>query len=72
LRDMLPESLLLKNASAGDDTDRSFGQAKAARDAMGALANPATPIPPKPQEAPSPSYKPADQQQLNRLIDNSR
>jgi membrane protein required for colicin V production len=71
LRDMLPESLQLKSASASDDADRSFGQAKAARDAMGALANPATPIPPKPQDTPTPSYKPADQQQLNRLIDNS-
>jgi membrane protein required for colicin V production len=72
LRDVLPESLQLKSASAMDDAQRAFGQAKAARDAMGALGNPATPIPSKTQDAQTPSYKPADQRELNRLIDNSR
>jgi hypothetical protein len=38
---------------------------------MGALATPAVPIPPKTQEPPAPSYKPADQRELNRLIDNA-
>ena len=55
-----------------DEAERGLGQAKAAHDAMGALASPAAPIPPKPQDAPTPSYKPADQRELNRLIDNSR
>jgi membrane protein required for colicin V production len=72
LRGVLPESLQLKSASAMDEAERGFGQAKAAHDAMGALASPAAPIPPKPQDAPTPSYKPADQRELNRLIDNSR
>jgi membrane protein required for colicin V production len=72
LRGVLPESLQLKNASVMDDAQRTFGQAKAARDAMGALSSPAVPIPPKSQDAPTPSYKPADQRELNRLIDNSR
>ncbi len=72
LRGVLPESLQLKGASAMDDAQRAFGQAKTARDAMGALANPAVPIPPKAQDAQTPSYKPAEQRELNRLIDNSR
>jgi membrane protein required for colicin V production len=72
LRGVLPESLQLKNASVMDDAQRTFGQAKAARDAMGALSSPAVPIPPKSQDGQTPSYKPADQRELNRLIDNSR
>ena len=38
---------------------------------MGALSNPA-PIPPKPADAPAPAYKPAEQRDLDRLINNSR
>jgi len=72
LRGVLPESLQLKSASAMDEAERGLGQAKAAHDAMRALASPASPIPPKPQDALTPSYKPADQRELNRLIDNSR
>jgi membrane protein required for colicin V production len=71
VRGVLPASLQLKSASALEDTQRVLGQAKTARDAMGALATPAVPIPPKPQEATAPSYKPADQRELNRLIDNA-
>jgi membrane protein required for colicin V production len=71
VRGVLPASLQLKNASTMEDTQRVLGQAKAAREAMGALSNPAVPIPPKPQDAPAPSYKPAEQRELNRLIDNS-
>lgn len=69
LRGVLPESLQLKSM---DEAERGLGQAKAAHDAMGALASPAAPIPPKPQDAATPNYKPADQRELNRLIDNSR
>ena len=72
LRGMLPESLQLKSALAIDDTQRALGQAKAARDAMGALSNPSATTPSKTQAAQSPSYKPVDQRELNRLIDNSR
>jgi membrane protein required for colicin V production len=72
LRGVLPESWQLKSATAVDDAQRAIGQAKAARDAMGALSAPATPIPPSGQDAPAPAYKPADQRELNRLIDNSR
>ncbi len=72
LRGVLPKSLQLKNPLVMDDAQRTFGQAKAARDAMGALSSPAVPIPPKSQDGQTPSYKPADQRELNRLIDNSR
>lgn len=71
LRGLMPESLQLKSASAIDDAQRTYGQAKAARDAMGALSSPAAPIPPKAQDAPAPAYKPAEQRELNRLIDNA-
>ena len=71
LRGILPESLQVKSASAIDDAQRGFGDARAAHDAIGALSNPAVPIPPKQQDVPAPSYKPAEQRELNRLIDNA-
>jgi membrane protein required for colicin V production len=71
LRGILPESLQVKSASAIDEAQRGFGETKAARDAIGALSSPAVPIPPKQQDIPAPSYKPADQRELNRLIDNA-
>ena len=72
LRGVLPESLQLKSASAMDEAQRGLGQAKAAHDAMGALSTPAVPDPAKAARRAAPSYKPADQRELNRLIDNSR
>jgi membrane protein required for colicin V production len=71
LRRVLPDSLQLKNAPTEGEMQRALGQAKAARDAMGALASPAPPTAPQPQHARTPAYKPADQQQLDRLIDNA-
>ena len=71
LRGVLPASLQVKSALAVDDAQRTFGEAKAAHDAIGALSSPAVPIPPKPQDVPAPNYKPADQRELNRLIDNA-
>ena len=72
LRTALPPSLQVKSASAIDDAQRALGQASTARAAMGVLSSPAAPLPAKPAAAPSPAYKPADQRQLDRLIDNSR
>ena len=73
LRGMLPQSLQVKTASAIDDGQQALSQAKAARAAMGALASPAAaPIPPQPAQATPPVYKPAEQRNLDRLIDNSR
>ncbi len=71
LRGVLPAELQMKSATVSDDAQRVLGQAKTARDAMGALSTPAVPIPPKEQTPPSPSYKPAEQRELNRLIDNT-
>jgi membrane protein required for colicin V production len=71
VRGVLPASLQLKSATVSEDAQRVLGQEKAAHAAMGALSSPAVPIPPKPQDVPAPSYKPTDQRELNRLIDNS-
>lgn len=73
LRGMLPQSLQVKTASAIDDGQQALGQARAARAAMGALASPAAaPLPPGPAQATPPAYKPAEQRDLDRLIDNSK
>jgi membrane protein required for colicin V production len=72
LRGVLPESLQIKSVSAIDDAQHTFSQARTARDAMGALANPAIALPPKPAETPAPTYKPAERHDLDRLIDNAR
>ncbi len=73
LRGMLPQSLQIKTASAADDAQHALGQAETARAAMRALSSPtAAPIPPKPADATAPAYKPAEQHDLDRLIDNSR
>ena len=71
VRGVLPPSLQLKTTAVSEDTQRTLSRAREAHEAMGALSSPAVPIPPKPQEAPPPSYKPAEQRELNRLIDNS-
>jgi membrane protein required for colicin V production len=72
LRGVLPESLQIKSASAIDDAHHALSQAKAARDAMGALSNPASPLSSKPADKPAPTYKPAEQRDLDRLINNAR
>jgi len=72
LRGVLPESLQIKSASAIDDAQHALSQARTARDAMGALTNPAHALPPKPTEATAPTYKPAQRHELDRLIDNAR
>ena len=72
LRTMLPQSLQLKSAAALDEAQRTLNQTAAAREAMGALASPAAPLASKPQDNAAPSYKPADQRELNRLFDNAR
>ncbi|HEY3908413.1 MAG TPA: CvpA family protein [Stellaceae bacterium] len=73
LRGMLPQSLQVRAASAVDDGQQALGQAQAAHAAIDALASPAAaPIPPKPADAAAPAYKPAEQRDLDRLIDNSR
>ncbi len=73
LRGMLPQALQIRTASAADDAQRALGQADTVRAAMGALSSPAVaPILPKTAEPTAPAYKPAEQQDLDRLINNSR
>jgi membrane protein required for colicin V production len=72
LRDMLPRSLQLKSAEVAGRTGNAMAQAKAADRAMRALANPVVPLPAKPAAAAAPSYRPREQSDLDRLIDNAR
>ncbi|HTV44876.1 MAG TPA: CvpA family protein [Stellaceae bacterium] len=77
LRGLLPDNLRLKTASAVDDGQQALGQANAAQQAIGALSSPAAsssaaaPIPAQPAQAVGPAYKPAEQHNLDRLIDNN-
>lgn len=73
LRGMLPQSLQAKAMAAVDDSSQALSRAQTARAAMGALSSPAAAsAAPKPAPAAAPVYKPAEQRDLDRLIDNSR
>ena len=72
LRGLMPQSMQVESASAIDGSRHALSQAQAARDAMGALSAPAAPIPPKSADMPAPAYKPAEQRDLDRLINNAR
>ncbi|MGH7048070.1 MAG: CvpA family protein [Stellaceae bacterium] len=72
LRGLLPDTLRLKTASAVDDGQQALSRTKAAQQAIGALSSPAAaPAPPQPAQAVGPAYKPAEQHNLDRLIDNN-
>jgi membrane protein required for colicin V production len=73
LRNFLPESLRMKSASAADDVIKTVTPAMEAEKAMRALTNPTAP-PTTAQDQPStaPTYKPSDQRELDRLINNQR
>jgi membrane protein required for colicin V production len=73
LRNFLPESLRIKSASAADEVIKTVTPAVEAERAMRALSNPTAP-PAASQDQPStaPSYKPSDQRELDRLINNQR
>jgi membrane protein required for colicin V production len=74
LRPFLPESLRTKSAAAADEVIKTMSPAAEAERAMRALVNPTTPpataAPNQPSAAPS--YKPSDQRELDRLINNQR
>jgi membrane protein required for colicin V production len=70
LRTVLPESLKLKTAAAAEDAVRTVSPAMEAQKAMRALANPTAPPQAAPDQAPATTYRPSDQKQLDRLIDN--
>jgi membrane protein required for colicin V production len=73
LRTVLPESLRIKSAAAAEDILPRVNSAEEAMKAMKALSNPTAPQPAAPA-APSaaPAYKPGDQKELDRLINNNQ
>ena len=73
LRTFLPESLRIKSSAAADDVIRAATPAMEAEKAMRALTNPTAPAPAAPtQPAAAPIYRPSDQRELDRLINNQR
>jgi membrane protein required for colicin V production len=72
LRDALPESLQVKTGGAADEAHRAVERAQDAQRAMRALSNPTAPAPAKPGQGASPSYKPGDRRDMDRLIENAR
>src|SRR6266550_6896541 len=68
LRQFLPESLKIKNAAI-DDAMQALSPAAEAQRAMRALATPGIP---KPEPSPTPSYRPAEKRDLDRLIGTQR
>jgi membrane protein required for colicin V production len=73
LRNFLPESLRIKSAAAADEVIKTVTPAMEADKAMRALTNPTAP-PTTAQDQPSaaPTYKPSEQRELDRLINNQR
>jgi membrane protein required for colicin V production len=73
LRNFLPESLRMKSAAAADEVVKTVSPAIEADRAMRALTNPTAPAPTA-ATGPSaaPSYKPSDQREFDRLINNQR
>ncbi|HEV2300711.1 MAG TPA: CvpA family protein [Stellaceae bacterium] len=69
LRDLLPASLKVKTAAAASAAQRAIEQAGSAQRAMGALAKPSGPAQTPTNQAPI--YKPGEQRQLNRVIQNN-
>lgn len=73
LRGFLPEALRVKSAAAADEVIQKVNSAAEADKAMRALSNPTAPPATTPnQPAAAPSYKPGDQRELDRLINNQR
>ncbi|HJU15604.1 MAG TPA: CvpA family protein [Stellaceae bacterium] len=72
LRGVLPRSLQWKSADMAGGGAPAIARAKAAEQAMRALANPVVPLPAKPAAAAAPSYNMREQRDLDRLIDNAR
>jgi membrane protein required for colicin V production len=73
LRNFLPESLRIKSASAADEVIKTVTPAVEAERAMRALSNPTAPPATAPEQpSTAPTYKPSDQRELDRLINNQR
>ena len=69
LRNVLPESLRMKSASAADEVIKTVSPAIEAQKAMRALSNPVAPPAAAPDQPAMPKY---DRSQLDRLINNQR
>jgi hypothetical protein len=61
-----------EKARQEDAAHRMFERAEDAQRAMRALSSPAAPPPAKSDQAPSPSYKPPERRDMDRLIENTR
>ena len=72
IRNFLPEQWRMKSAAAADEVIKTVSPAIEADKAMRALSNPTAPPAATDQPAAAPTYKPADQRELNRLINNQR
>ncbi|HTQ32644.1 MAG TPA: CvpA family protein [Stellaceae bacterium] len=73
LRGLLPEQLRMKSAAAANEVIKTVSPAAEAEKAMRALTNPTAPAPPAQNQPPAaPTYKPSDQRELDRLINNQR
>ena len=74
LKTFLPESLRAKSAASIDDVIKTVSPAVEAEKAMRALSNPTAPQPAAApaQNAPAPTYKPGNQRDFDRLINNQR
>jgi membrane protein required for colicin V production len=74
LKGFLPESLKVKSTEAAGELLRNIDPKAAAKaDADRAMRAPQTPTPPaaaKPDAASAPSYRPSEQRQLDRVIEN--
>ena len=72
LRRFFPEALRVKSVEAIDSATKALSPAVEADRAMRALTNPAPAAAPKPESAPTPSYRPGDQRALDRVIGTQR
>jgi membrane protein required for colicin V production len=72
LRTALPESLQVRTAGVADDAHRALDRAQDAQRAMRALSSPVAPLPAKSGQETTPSYKPGDRRDMDRLIENTR
>ena len=73
LRSFLPESLRMKSAAAADEVIKTVSPAVEAEKAMRALSNPTAPAPAAAATPfATPTYKPSDQREFDRLINNQR
>lgn len=72
LRNALPESLQVRTVGMADEAHRSLDRVQDAQKAMRALSSPTAPLPAKSGQDTTPSYKPGDRRDMDRLIENTR